>query len=71
MVGAIRKARDRLAPAKEKLWTSRIANRPTAGLLSQLKQSAPLAERNDVVGQIWVRLMLRLIELRERGISTH
>src|SRR6185437_7536507 len=69
VIGAIGQAGDRIAAAEEEIAAARIADRPPAGLLVQLKQRAALADRNDVVDQLRFGLGLDLIGMRQRGIA--
>ena len=69
VIGAIGRAADRVAAAKEEIGAAGIADRPAAGLFRQLQNGAALADRNDVLDQRRRGFLFDLVGVRERGIA--
>src|SRR6266404_173612 len=69
VIGAIGQAGDGLPAAKEEVGLPGIPNRPAAGFLRELEQATALAERDNVVDELRLRLDIGLIGVGERGIA--
>src|SRR5580692_10707279 len=65
MVAAIGRAGAGLTAAEEEVGAARISNRPAASVFGQLEDGAALAERNDIVDQLRLRLLLEIVGMRE------
>lgn len=59
VIGAIREVGCNMTAAEEEIGSAGVANRPAAGVVSQLKQRATLSNRDNVVEQLWFGLWLR------------
>src|SRR4029453_110608 len=71
MVCAIGEPSDGLPSAKEKVGLAGIADRPAASLLRKFQQGAALAQRDDVVEQLWLALEVELVGVGERGVAAY
>ena len=69
VIGAIGQAGDGLPAAKEEVGLPGIPNRPAAGFLRELEQATALAERDNVVDELRLRLDIGLIGVGECGIA--
>src|SRR4029079_6339293 len=71
VIAAVGHALDRLTAAEEELGRARIADRPTALVVVELKQRATLPDRNDVLDELGLGLDLELVRIGERGVAAH
>jgi hypothetical protein len=69
VISAVGQAGDCLPATEKKLRTPGITYRPATGLVVQLQKRAALTQRNDIVGQLRLRIRIRFIELRKGGVS--
>src|SRR5262245_56110161 len=71
VVGAIRQARDRLTTTEKEIGRAGIADWPTAGILGEFEQAAALAERNDIVDRLRLRVDFELISKCKRCVAAY
>src|SRR6476659_2488763 len=68
VIVAVGQAFQRLAAAEEEFGGRRIADRPAAGVLVELQERAALPDRDNILDQLWLGLLIHLIGQRERGV---
>src|SRR5712675_1827301 len=73
VIAAIGRAGGGLAAAEEEIRLAGIADRPMAFLVIEFEQRAALAERNDVLDRLDLRLGVVVVSLHggERGVAAH
>src|SRR5437879_13362232 len=69
VIVAVGQAVQRLAPAEEEFGGRRVADRPAAGVLVELQERAALPDRDNVLDQLRLGLLIHLIGQRERGVT--
>src|SRR5688500_3955280 len=71
MISAVRQAGDGLTATEEKLSVAGITDRPPAGFFRELEQGSTLAERNDVVDQLGLRLDIEIVGMSQSRVAAN